>query len=242
MAHAPFQTEEDWVDQVAEANETGGSDPTLVNAGLTELDAPSQTGGATESQPEASAAGQMSSGDAAGNLAGERWDTNPIGGGAEKEGMEDSYVHVPRPNDEVEKPTATPTHQGRGSNWADDVPSHEASGNVAGEAWDTKAPGELQDDGWAAPEQAAANGTADDGFHEVSGRPRGRGRGGARGDGDFRGRGGRRGNFRGRGEGEFRGRGGFRGARGEGESRGGRAGRGRGGPRGGAEGAAAASS
>lgn len=156
--------------------------------------------------------------------------------------MEDSYVHVPRPSEEVDIPAEAVAQQPQGSNWADDVPSHEASGNVAGEAWDTKAPGEQQEDGWAATEPAATNGTADDGFHEVAGRSRGRGgpRGGrGGGDGEFRGRGGRRGNFRGRGDGEFRGRGGFRGT---GESRGGRGGggRGRGGPRGGAEGAAAA--
>lgn len=224
IAHAPFQTEEDWVDQVAEATESGGSDPTVVNAGLTELEAPNQTNGALETQPEANAAGQINTGDASGNLAGERWDTDAAGTGAEKGGMEDSYVHVPRPDAEVEVPAEASTHQPQGSNWAEDVPSHEASGNVAGEAWDTKAPGEQQEDGWAATGPAATNGTADDGFSEVpSGRRGGRGRGG---DGEFRGRGGRRGNFRGRGDGEYRGRG--------------RGGRGRGGPRGGAEGPAAA--
>lgn len=231
-AHAPFQTEEDWVDRVAEATESGVSDPTIVHASLTELEAEGQTNGPQEVQSEAAL--QAGAGDASANLAGSKWDP------ADKGGMEDSYVHVPRPSDEVEVPAETSPHQQQGSNWADDVPSHEASGNVAGEAWDTKAAGEQQDDGWAGAEPAATNGAADDGFHEVAGRSRGRGgpRGGRGGDGEFRGRGGRRGNFRGRGDGEFRGRGGFRGARGDGESRGGRGGRGRGGPRGGAEGAA----
>ncbi|KAJ8606735.1 hypothetical protein MRB53_040754 [Persea americana] len=41
LDHAPFQAEEAWVEQVAEAHSNGiattGSDPTVANAGLTEL-------------------------------------------------------------------------------------------------------------------------------------------------------------------------------------------------------------
>lgn len=213
MAHAPFQTEEDWVDRVAEANESGVSDPTLVNASLTELEAQDQTNGLGESHRETTA--QAGAGEASGNLAAERW--HP----ADKGGMEDSYVHVPRPNDEVEIPAEAATHQPQGSNWADDVTTHEASGNTSGEAWAAQ-----QDDGWAGVEPAANSGTADDGFHQVAGRSRGRGRGARGGNSEYRGRGGRRGNFR---------------ARGEGESRGGRTAGGRGrGSRGGAESGASA--
>ncbi|EGP84117.1 unnamed protein product [Zymoseptoria tritici ST99CH_1A5] len=253
VEHAPYQAEEAWLDQVAEA--TGGeagSDPTIVNAGLTELEAPNQPNGHLEPQVEASAAGQVNSGDAAGNTAGERWDNNAAGasGGAEH-GLDESYEVIPRPADEVDMPAPAaqaPPQQPQSSSWADDVTSHQeaASGNVAGEAWDTKAPGEQADNNdWAQENVAVPNGATDDGFHEVAGRSRGRGgpRGRGGDSGEFRGRGGRRGNFRGRGgEGESRGRGGFRGGRGDGEPRGGRGGggRGRGGPRGGSDGGAAA--
>jgi hypothetical protein len=146
---------------------------------------------------------------AEGNAAGENWDTTT---GAETEKIEDSYEVVPRPNEEVDNPAAAPIEASQSqtiASWADDA----TAANVAGESWDTKAPGQ---------EAAAVNGTPDDGFHEVAGRPRG-GRGGfrGRGDGEGRGRGGR---------GNGRGRGGPRGGRGDGEGRG-RGGRGRG-PRG----------
>lgn len=254
IEHAPFQTEEAWVDQVAEA--TGGetlsakpdvapavSDPTIAHAGLTEIDA--QPNGIPIDAPEPSVA-PVSAGDA-GNLASERWDTDATGAGGEKNGMDESYEMIARPSEEVDIPadtTVSSAPQPQGTSWADE-PTNEAAtgvGNQAGEAWDMKVPGEQTDNNWSA-EPASNNGwaetsteaaAADDGFSEVPGRSRGRGGNRGRGsDGEFRGRGGRRGNFRGRGDGEFRGRGNHRGGRGDGEFRGGR-GRGRG-PRGGSD-------
>lgn len=188
---------------------------------------------------------QGDAGDSAGNAAGDRWDT---ASGADKALNEDDYMMVPRPQDELETPnSADPTAvpQEKALNWADEPPAYEtaASGNIAGESWDTKAAGG-QSDNWAGADGAADPATAakeeGDGFHEVPGRHRGRGGRGRGGDGDFRGRGRGRGGFRG-GDGEFRGRGrgGFRGGRGEmGEFRGRGGGfRGRG-FRGGAEGQA----
>ena len=236
--HAPFQMEEAWVDQVAEATEGhGGSDPTVSHAGLTELDQTGQANGMRRDMDESTA--QMVSGDAAGNIAGERWDTAAAGvtAGAERLGMEDSFEIIPRPSDEVDIPAA-PTmfsgHQPQGTSWADDTPSYEStSGNLAGETWDVRVAGDQSSTNYPA-DSSLTNGSpavaANDGFHEVAGRHRGRG--GPRGRGgdlEYRGRGGRRGNLRGRGgpDGEMRGRGGFRGGRGNGEFRGrGRGGRG----------------
>lgn len=150
---------------------------------------------------------------AEGNVAAERWDANT---GAEKDAMEESYEIVPRPNDEVDIPAAAPieaSQQQQTTSWADEP----AAGNLAGESWDTKAPGQEA----AADTSAPTNGAADDGFHEVPGRTRG-GRGGNRGRGEGQSRGGRGG----------RGRGGpFRGNRGDGNEGRNRGGRGRG-PRG----------
>lgn len=281
IEHAPFQTEEAWANDVAEANanvaETqqaeaeaeadvtvpAGSDPTVANAGLSELDIPQPNGAPAGSGHDVTSPVQGTTGDEAGNLAGERWDT---GAGAQQRGMEDSYEIVPRPNDEVDTPApaapgpAQTAIEEKGSmSWADEATAAEpagASGNTAGEAWDSKPAGQTQtqEDGWggAAPADATAstqaNGSAegsaegaegatpatDDGFQQIPNRHRGRGGRGGRGDGEFRGRGrGGRGGFR--GDGEFRGgrggRGGFRGdrGRGDGEHRG-RGGRGRGGP------------
>lgn len=210
--------------------EPAGSDPTITHAGLTELDAPNGT--ATSTLPEPTSA-QGTSGEG-GNIAGERWDTDAAGtsAGAEKSGLDESYEIVPRPNEEVDVPAAAPVQaQQQGTSWAEE--SHEAAtGNKAGESWDTKAPGE-SNGGFSAEPVASANGWAetpagpaaatpgDDGFSPVAGRRGGRGNPRARGDGEFR-RGGRGGGgYRGRGDGENRGRGrgGFRGGRGEGGGR-----------------------
>ncbi|KAK4632650.1 uncharacterized protein CLAFUR5_03638 [Fulvia fulva] len=268
VGHAPFQNEEAWAQDVAQATSgqapaelsdvpTATSDPTIANAGLTELEAPRQNGVPAETLTEPSSAAAISSGDA-GNQAGERWDTTSAG--AQQGGLDESYEIVPRPSEEVDVPAPAAT-QPQSTSWADE-PVHEAAagvGNQAGESWNVKAPGEQTNNsrgaepaaanGWAEQSEAAA--AADDGFSEVPGHTRG-GRGGHRGrggdGGEFRGRGGRGGGFRGNrgGDGEFRGRGrgAFRGNRGgEGEGRGGRGGRGRGGPRGGgAEGGNAARS
>lgn len=147
-------------------------------------------------------------------MAGERWDTG-AGAGAEKEGLDESFEMVPRPNEEVDTPAPAPTEapqQQQSTSWADEPPAYAEppAGNKAGESWDVKAPG--QD-------------AADDGFHEVPGRARGRGGFRGRGDGEFRGGRGGRGRGRGgprggRGDGEFRGRGGRgRGPRGDGPIR-----------------------
>lgn len=248
IEHAPFQAEETWIDQVAEATGATNSDPTIVNAGLTELEAPTTSNGNALPTPAAAAHD-----DTSGNLAGERWDTDAAGtsAGAEKSGLEESYEIVPRPSEEVDVPVET-VGQSQPQSWAEE--SHEAAtGNQAGEAWATKAPGEEDNtwgkdsaitstNGWSNTAEATPATTDNDGFSEVPGRVRGRGGQRGRGsDGEFRGRGGRRGNFRGRGDGEFRGGrggGGARGSRGEGGEGRGR-GRGRGGPRGGNEGGAA---
>ncbi|CAK3855637.1 Hypothetical predicted protein [Lecanosticta acicola] len=245
VEYAPFQTEEAWVDQVAEATSGDvGSDPTLVHAGLTEMGTPAQNGTSTQGTADPAAIAPVSAGDV-GNLAGERWtaDASGASAGAENGGLEESYEVIPRPSEEVDVPVAAapPQQQPQSTSWADEPPSYETAagtGNLAGEGWDIKVAGEEKDKGWGA-EPASANGwadvsagtgstrAADDGFHQVEDRHRGRG-GRPRGDGEFRGRGGRRGEFRG----------GFRGGRGrgDGEFRGGRGGGGRGrGPRGGGE-------
>lgn len=204
--HAPIPVEDISTESAPKASVEDGSDPTATHAGLTELQQ-SETNGTTVEEHGTSHA------QAEGNVAGERWDTTT---GAEKEGLEDSYEIIPRPNDEVDIPATAPTEAApqQTSSWADEP----AAGNLAGESWDTKAAGQ------EAATDAPTNGVADDGFHEVPGRARG-GRGGfrsGRGEGEPRGgRGGRGG----------RGRGGpHRGGRGDGEGRG-RGGRGRG-PRG----------
>ena len=262
-SYAPFQSEESWVDSVAEANATvgeasldavpAGTDPTVNHAGLTELSA---AGAETNGIPQdLTSPAQVDAGDASGNAAGDRWDTNAAGG-AEK-GMEDSFEMVPRPDDEVDTPApppysagdagAVPSAEGATS-WADDAAAA-ATGNQASDGWDLKAAGQPAEtagpntaNGWAdgAADAVAATPTEDgDGFQSVGGRHRGgrgRGRGG---DGDFRGRGrGGRGGFRGDGEFRGRGRGGFRGGRGgeggefRGRGRGPRGARGDGPPRG----------
>lgn len=210
IEHAPFQAEETWVDQVAEATNgeapqdsaAASSDPTIANAGLTELENPSAPNGAQGDILQEPA----SSGDV-GNLAGERWDAETAGAGAEKGSLEDSYEIVPRPSEEVDTP-AENRAQGlaQGTSWAEE--SHDAAtGNTAGEAWDTKAPGETENTWGAETAAATSNGWGDaatatsgpartdaDGFSQVQGRGRGGHRG--RGDGEFRGRGGRRGKIR----------------------------------------------
>ncbi|KXT17687.1 hypothetical protein AC579_9038 [Pseudocercospora musae] len=249
LKYTPFANEETWVDQVADATSgeapqpptesaAATSDPTIANAGLTELETPTAPNGAGGSYAETTSA--PVSGEAAGNIAGERWGADSAGtsAGAQQGSLEESYEIVPRPSEEVDIPAETPNQtQPQGTSWAEE--SHEAAtGNQAGESWHTKAPGE-QDNGWGDSAADVPAPTTDaDGFSEVPGRSRGRGGFRGRGDGEFRGRGGRRGNFRGRGDGEFRGgRGGGRG-RGEGGEFRGR-GRGRGGPRGGAQAPAA---
>lgn len=256
IEHAPYQAEEAWANEVAEANAVPeGSDPTLANAGLTELETKAQPNGIPA---EASICTiQASTADVAGNMAGDRWDNNP---GADKTGMEDSFEIVPRPNEEFDNaqvvPQTTAGGQDKVASWADETVAaasqligKQASSNQAGERWDTAPAGSAAQDASGDADQATSmpskwdetsipNVEGDDGFQQIGGRHHHRGRGRGRGDGEFRGRGGRgRGGYRGdRGDGEGRGgrggrgRGEFRG-RGDGEYRGGR-GRGRGAPRG----------
>lgn len=229
LDHAPYQTD-DAFDTAAEAapatNGVGqdGTDPTIAHAGLTELNPPT-TNGLPKSHDLTSPA-QGGTGDASANQSANTWDTTTSG--AEKDGgLEDSFEMVPRPNEEVDTPAPAAAEQPQQStSWADDTPAFEPpAGNQAGESWDVKAPGQQDATPVVPTNGTPAAAAADDGFHEVPGRHRGRGgfRGG-RGDGEFRGRG------RG-GRGGERGRGGYRGGRGDGEFRG-RVGRGRGTPRG----------
>ncbi|OAL01931.1 hypothetical protein IQ06DRAFT_272906 [Phaeosphaeriaceae sp. SRC1lsM3a] len=200
LDEAPFAAEEAWVDEVAQAQpappETEApdavSDPTIANAGLTEIDAgiAPVDGGAGAQASNAPAASSIGAGGA--NAAAEaQWDKQASGG---DDPLSESYEIVPRPADETETPhVAAPVTSTQ--SWADDTPEPQATAGGA-----------------------AAGG---DGFHEVHHARGGRGRGGHQGEGRGgfrgRGRGGPRGDFRGgrgRGRGgEFRGgRGSFRGA------------------------------
>lgn len=197
MDEAPFAAEEAWVDEVAQsqaaAPETEApeavSDPTVANAGLTEIGASAGTMG-QKAGHEASAAPAASSiePEAANAAAEAQWDKQATGG---DDPLSESFEMVPRDPAETENPhaTAVPTST---QSWADDTPEPAA-----------------------APVPTPAN----DGFSEVHHSRGGRGRGGhpggERGGYRGRGRGGPRGDFRGgrgRGRGDFRGpRGGFRG-------------------------------
>ena len=181
-----------------------GSDPTVIHAGLTEIDAEvtDPTNGIsnhieTPSVPEASS---IDAG--AANAAAEtNWEAKLSASGTSGP---DGWVEVPRDPAETDTGlTATPAAVMGSQSWAEDVPAETAT---------------------AAP---ATNGG--DGFHEVHHSRGGRGRGGFQGEhrGGGRGRGGYRGDRGGEGGG-YRGRGGYRGDRGDGGYRG----RGRGGPRG----------
>ncbi|QIX01532.1 hypothetical protein AMS68_007049 [Peltaster fructicola] len=208
IEHSPFQTEEAWVDSVAEAQATtvtAGTDPTLINAGLTEQQDVLTNGVNPDaaSQPLSETA----------NAAAERWDSNPVSGGADSSALEESYEVIPRPDEEVDVPAHTAVEEHGNAQIIDTTEP------TASASWDDQVPA------YAAPppSKPAAEG---DGFQEVAGRSRGgRGRGGfQRGDGEHRGRGRGRGRGfggRGRGDGEGRGRGGRgRGPRGDGPARG----------------------
>ncbi|KAJ9641881.1 hypothetical protein H2201_003729 [Coniosporium apollinis] len=182
------------------------SDPTVVNAGLTEMDTQTlavTNGDAEEPEaPSAPAAGSVDDG-AANAAASEQWDAKASGS---DDPLAESFEMVPRDPAETET-AATPAEPASTQSWADDTPTEPAS------------------------TEAAPATSGGDGFHEVHHARGGRGRGGFQGEhrGGYRGRGGPRGE--GRGRGGFRGdRGdGFRGGRGRGGFRGEfRGGRGRG--------------
>lgn len=199
MIEAPVDDEDPWGTKPEVPNEppettsgaqvdenekpTYDSDPTIANAGLTEIDdAVTITNGAEVEDDTSAAPPTGSIVENAGNAAAEeQWDTKVAGEG---KGMDDSYEIIPRPSDEVEnKESAEPAAPTSTQSWAEEA-------------------NDAASDGQAAP----ANGN--DGFQEITHRgprphrgfgPGDRGRG--RGRGGFRGRGGDRGDFRGRGRG-----------------------------------------
>lgn len=192
LEEAPFAAEEAWVDEVAQsqaaAPETeateGVTDPTIANAGLTEIDASAVPMGEKVSQETSAAPAASSIEPQAANAAAEaQWDKQATGG---DDPLSESYEMVPRDPAETETPAATAPVTSTQS-WADDTPEPAAP-----------APG---NDGFSE-------------VHHNRGRGRGGHSGGDRGGYRGRGRGGPRGEYRGRGRGrgEFRGpRGGFRG-------------------------------
>jgi hypothetical protein len=205
LDEAPFAAEEAWVDDVAQSQpappETARSepvsDPTITNAGLTEIDAGAKA--ITESADEFSAAPAASSIESgAANAAAEaQWDKQATGG---DDPLTESFEMAPRDPAETETPhVGAPVTSTQ--SWADDTPEPSAA--------------------------TAAPTPGNDGFSEVTHNRGGRGRGGHPGGdfrggrgGRGRGRGGPRGDFRGRGRGDFRGQrgGGFRGGAPRGES------------------------
>ena len=211
--HAPpaYNTEEPVADDVAPAETAApaaqesvdpvGSDPTVLHAGLTEIDAEvAEPTNGINNQIETPSVPEASSIDAgAANAAAEtNWEAKMSASGTS--GPE-GWVEVPRDPAETDTGiTATPAAVMGSQSWAEDVPTETVT---------------------AAP---VTNGG--DGFHEVHHSRGGRGRGGYQGEyrGGGRGRGGYRGDRGGEGGG-YRGRGGYRGDRGEGGYRG----RGRGG-------------
>lgn len=182
-----------------EPTTVASTDPTVANAGLTEIDTtPAVNGGADSADtPSAPAASAIDAG--AANAAGGDWD-KPRSGSDDP--LAESFEIVPRDPAETETPaSAAPLNSVQ--SWADDTP-----------------------DPTTATTTSAASTNGNDGFHEVHHNRGGRGRGGHQGEGrgGYRGRGGPRGDYRGRGRGGrgrgdgFRGGprgGGFRGPRGD---------------------------
>lgn len=192
LEEAPFAAEEAWVDDVAQhqaAPIETISDPTIINAGLTEIDAGDKpVTEAPAEAPEVPVASNVGT-DSANAAAQAQWDKQQTGS---DDPLTESFEMVPRDPAETETPHAAAAPNSTQS-WADDTPEQ-----------------------GSAP---TASTPANDGFSEVHHNRGGRGRGGhsggERGGYRGRGRGGPRGEFRGgrgRGRGEFRGgRGGFRG-------------------------------
>jgi len=192
----------------------GHTDPTLANAGLTELDTtPIRIPNGNNQSPKLdtpSVPPTASIQDAGNAAAEEQWDTKAPGEG----GMEESFEIIPRDPAETENKEAhAPAPVTSTRSWADDMPTS------AEKSWSP----ESTTGGEAAP-QSSATTNGNDGFHEVHHHRGSRGRGGFGGErGGFRGRGGQRGGEgfrggrgsrgdghrgRGRGDGQFRGEGG----------------------------------
>lgn len=192
LEEAPFAAEEAWANDVAEASTEHApvTDPTIANAGLTELDTATQIQNGEITSAEAPPATSIGA-DAGNAAANDHWDSKATGS---DDPLTESFEMVPRNPAETETPTASAGVQ----SWADDA------ANEAATAIET-----------APTAPPAANGN--DGFREVHHNRGGRGRGGDRGGFRGRGRGGFRGDrgdgYRGRGRG-----GGYRGGRGRGES------------------------
>ncbi|KAK0704783.1 hypothetical protein B0H67DRAFT_360149 [Lasiosphaeris hirsuta] len=189
----PTELEAEAADPI-ETKDEPEADPTVVNAGLTEIDEGSATvltnGHTSEPSAADSAPSNADVTDSAANAAGEsQWDT----GNDMTMSQEWVDVKVPAESGEVEQtepqPTATPVAPAANPSWADDHPE--------------------------ATEAPAAAADPNDGFHQVQ-RNRGNREGAPRGRGD---RGGHRGRGGYRGEGRGRGRGGQRGERGGNPSR-----------------------
>lgn len=151
------------------------SDPTIAHASLTELEDLAQEDSAPLSQVQeevVSAPAAATIGDEAANAsATEQWDNKPSA-----DGLEDSWVSVPRNQSEMETETAaTPPAEGAtittletvsqdattmgdtSQNWADDIPASAALSQ---------------------PSDAASTPAINDGFHEVVHGRGGKGRGG----------------------------------------------------------------
>lgn len=167
-----------------------GTDPTVAYEVMTERSVEPTT-----AEPEALTGPEQGDvgGDAANAAATDQWDQSAPTTSAAP--MDESWVAVPRPEDETEKGIPAPTQ-----------PESTNSDNAVQETNDW-ADGASNTGAWADDIPPPA----DDGFHEVQGKHRPRGRGGAGGERRGGGRGGGRG-----GRGEFRGRG-----RGRGGQRGG---------------------
>lgn len=206
-AGALFQSEGASEEATSEAPAQVESDPTLVHASLTEIEAGTDTplaeaaaltNGHSEEPADAAPAAPANTnvGDEAANAVGEsHWDTT---NGAKDLTMSQEWVQVPRDLAETETGTvATTAATGNTQSWADEQPDQAPPAAAA-----------------PTPAAATPNAPADDGFHQVQRHNRGR----SERDG-FRG---------GRGNG-------YRGGRGRGDGRGGRGrgGRGRGSENGG---------
>jgi hypothetical protein len=201
------------------------SDPTIVHAGLTEIDAPAATSVTNDTPQEAYDAHGIPQnsgfGDGAANATAEaNWDN------ANDLSTSQEWVEIPRDTTETDTGiTATPAAPSNVQSWADDQPDSPEVRNFLSFVYEyfvlvfsfcsALLRFEIALANYEAVQTISAPAiNPNDGFHEVH-----RSRGGNRGDGQARGRGGRGGDG-------YRGRGGFRGD-----------GRGRGrGPRGGARG------
>ncbi|KAF2145982.1 uncharacterized protein K452DRAFT_219918 [Aplosporella prunicola CBS 121167] len=181
LEDAPFATEEAWVDDVAQAEPAPpevqsdaipATDPTIANAGMTELDAtaPAATGGAEETETSAAPPAASVDDAAANAAAAEQWDTKAPGA---EDPLTESFEMVPRDPAETEA-VHEPAPAASTQSWAEEPSTAPA----------------------ATESTPAPNG---DGFQEVPSNRGGRGRGGFQGErrGGYRGRG--RGDGRGRG-------------------------------------------